>query len=306
VSGSDWAHPAIDAVLAATARVLDMQVAYIGVLTEETFVYQRVHGVGVPVREGQRLRRTDSFCHRLVAGAPASTADAASDPAYRDVPARRLGISSYAGVPIRGGQGRLLGTLCGVDRRRVVVPPGALATVSALAEVTAAHVDSQVDSRDAGSVVIRRGEQGWEVAGQLADDLGEAMVLADLLSSRWPVPPAPPSRGRPLDELGQLRLSVQQLEHALAARVAVEQAIGVLCERYRLAPRDAFERLRRAARSRGRRVHALAQEVVASATAETAELPVELAGGGRPHAAPGSPRVVAGRRPLRRSAPARG
>ena len=80
------------------------------------------------------------------------------------------------------------------------------------------------------------------------------------------------------DAVDRLRLSVAQLEHALAARVAVEQAIGVLAERQRLAPRAAFERLRRSARSRGRRVHVLAREVVASTSAPGVPLPPELAG----------------------------
>jgi AmiR/NasT family two-component response regulator len=71
---------------------------------------------------------------------------------------------------------------------------------------------------------------------------------------------------------------VTQLEHALTARVLVEQAIGVLAERQRLTPRAAFERLRKAARSRGKKVHDLARMVVASANDPAVPLPPELAG----------------------------
>ncbi len=73
-------------------------------------------------------------------------------------------------------------------------------------------------------------------------------------------------------------MSVKQLEHALAARVVVEQAIGVLTERQRSSPRQAFERLRKVARSRGRKVHDLAREVVMSANDPAVPLPPELAG----------------------------
>lgn len=40
-----------------------------------------------------------------------------------------------------------------------------------------------------------------------------------------------------------------QLEHALQSRVAIEQAKGVIAERYGLEPDEAFERIRRAART---------------------------------------------------------
>jgi AmiR/NasT family two-component response regulator len=73
-------------------------------------------------------------------------------------------------------------------------------------------------------------------------------------------------------------VAVSQLEHALAARVTVEQAIGVIAERQRLAPRAAFERLRKAARSRGKKVQDLARMVVVSVTDPSVPLPPELAG----------------------------
>jgi hypothetical protein len=70
-------------------------------------------------------------------------------------------------------------------------------------------------------------------------------------------------------------VTVAQLEHALAARVRVEQAIGVLAERHRL--RQAFDLLRRVARSAGRRVNEVAESVVDSASNPLLPLPEELA-----------------------------
>jgi AmiR/NasT family two-component response regulator len=77
-------------------------------------------------------------------------------------------------------------------------------------------------------------------------------------------------------EASRLRATVSQLEHALTARVRVEQAIGVLAERHRILPRQAFEQLRSAARNRGRRVIDIAADVVASATNPLLQLPDEL------------------------------
>ena len=72
-------------------------------------------------------------------------------------------------------------------------------------------------------------------------------------------------------------MTVAQLEHALSARVRVEQAIGVLAERHRLRPRQAFDLLRSVARSSGRRVIEIAEDVVDSASNPLLSLPDELA-----------------------------
>jgi hypothetical protein len=131
-------------------------------------------------------------------------------------------------------------------------------------------------------VVVRRSGQGWQVGHEHAADLTSAMVLADLLAADLGSAPAPagPRRSEPVseeDEAARLAVTVAQLEHALAARVRVEQAIGVLAERHRLRPRQAFELLRRVARSRGLRVLAIAEDVVDSASNALLPLPEELA-----------------------------
>lgn len=77
-------------------------------------------------------------------------------------------------------------------------------------------------------------------------------------------------------ETSKLRTTIGQLEHALTARIRVEQAIGVLAERHRIQPRQAFEQLRTAARNRGRRVIDISSDVVASATNPLLQLPDEL------------------------------
>jgi hypothetical protein len=158
-------------------------------------------------------------------------------------------------------------------------------------------------------VVVRKAETGWVVGGENVSDLTSAMVLADLFAAdqadndnttimqavdengaprRQPRPAPPPPRvtdSGPQQRLGpaggageaaRLAVTVAQLEHALAARVRVEQAIGVLAERHRLRPREAFDLLRRASRSRGTRVTELAHDVVASTSNPLLRLPEEL------------------------------
>lgn len=160
------------------------------------------------------------------------------------------------------------------------------------------------------AVVVRKAEHGWVVGGENVSDLTSAMVLADLfaadLTTGDPMTgdlasgdlttgdgtrrraagaqtaPAVEDTavrhdGKEADEVARLAVTVTQLEHALASRVGVEQAIGVLAERHRLRPREAFDLLRGAARSQGRRVTEIAQDVVASAANPLLRLPEELA-----------------------------
>src|SRR3712207_4015425 len=76
--------------------------------------------------------------------------------------------------------------------------------------------------------------------------------------------------------LGALERTVAQLEHALAARVSTERAIGVLAERQGTTPQAAFEQLRRNSRSQGRPVPELAREVLDDLVARSAPAGVEV------------------------------
>ena len=55
---------------------------------------------------------------------------------------------------------------------------------------------------------------------------------------------------------------VAQLQHALTSRIVVEQAKGMLAERYALTPAEAYELIRLAARSNGLKVHAISSSVL--------------------------------------------
>lgn len=264
-------HPTVDAALATAATLLDMEVVLVGSLSETTFTFARVHGEWPGLEQGMTSDRSDSFCHRMLAGAPCRTSDAERDPNYVGAPIRAaLGIRSYVGVPIRAADGRLLGTLCGLDRGSVEVDDAAVGVLRELANIVALYMTDDLQT-----AVIRRTPEGWQVGDEPADDLLSAMVLADLLSGELERTPRPARVEDDSDELTRLRVTVGQLEHALAARITIEQAIGVLAERQRTTPREAFERIRRVARSAGLRIHDLARDVVASTTTPT-DLPREL------------------------------
>lgn len=65
--------------------------------------------------------------------------------------------------------------------------------------------------------------------------------------------------------LGVAAASLEQranLEHALASRISIEQAKGILAERLRVDLDEAFELLRESARTERRTVHELARRVI--------------------------------------------
>ena len=267
-------HPAIDAAMSTAATLLGMEVVFIGGVDEETFRFERVHGSMPGLSEGMSSERSDSFCHRMLSGGPNATCDASVDDVYASAPIReKLGIRSYVGVPIRDASGEAVATLCGIDRSSVRVDDATIGVLRELAGIIAAHLPAEGSA----GVVIRRSPDGWHVGDETdGSDLTTGMVLADLLQEDLAPPGRPDRPAEPLDEVDRLRLAVTQLEHALAARVTVEQAIGVLAERLSASPRDAFERLRKVARRSGLRVHDLSRDVVRSVTESGVALPEEL------------------------------
>ncbi|MGY1838335.1 MULTISPECIES: ANTAR domain-containing protein [unclassified Modestobacter] len=148
------------------------------------------------------------------------------------------------------------------------------------------------------AVLLTRTTGGWLVLqpsagggrptaaeGDAGLPLVEAMTLADLVAGELGVHPEPDRQARRAarsgaaaadaedgagsEELQGLRRTVTQLEHALAARVSIERAIGVLAERHDIPPREAFQTLRQQARSSGRSAADLALEVLASLAPES-------------------------------------
>ncbi|WP_244523752.1 ANTAR domain-containing protein [Blastococcus sp. DSM 46786] len=140
---------------------------------------------------------------------------------------------------------------------------------------------------DRSRVALTRAARGWvvvpltggPVGGDAVEDVVEGMTLADLVADELGGLPEPDRSARrsargpvgapgdtdPVDaRVAALERTVAQLEHALAARVSTERAIGVLAERHGTSPRTAFEGLRREARTQGRPVVELAREVLES------------------------------------------
>ncbi len=268
----------IQSTLRAAAGVTGMRLLFSSAIDEQTYTWRQLHGAFDGIQAGLSLPLSDTFCARMLKGAAPSTADASVDPSYADVPMREaLGIRSYVGVPLRT-RGIVTGELGGISADSVVVSPADLRVLASLARIMNAEATRDPEVR------LHRTATGWEVeqssgAGTPADDVTLAMSLADLIagdSGETVHSPRPQRPAETLSDVERLRMQITQLEHALTARVVIEQAIGVVSQRFGLAPREAFDRMRKTARSRGQRVHDLAVSLVRSARDPSVSLPPDL------------------------------
>ena len=182
--------------------------------------------------------------------------------------------------------------LVGRDRGHDIVRPLRSATPSEVVDVPSDVPSSGPSGAGAGlglPVSLTRTARGWSVLSPVgtegAADLVEGLSLADLVAEELGALTEPDRTARrsargpsatvedvadPVDaRVAALERTVAQLEHALAARVSTERAIGVLAERHGISARSAFESLRGDARSQGRPVADLAREVLDGLGSET-------------------------------------
>jgi hypothetical protein len=270
---------ALDAVLASVSALLGMDLVLVAALRDDRWTVAHIHhrpgaAPWPAFAEGQALAGHDLPCAALADGDPWCAGDDAA-------------AQCHAGVALPGQPREERAFLCGLAHSPVEVAPSVREPLSHLARAVALH-RAAIGQPD---LTVRRTPTGWRIGATDVDDLPTAMTLSDLLCGD-PGAPARPERGQdgsPLDEEARLRHEVAQLEHALAARVVIEQAIGVLSERRHTSPRSAFDALRAVARRSGRRVREVAQEVVASAGNPGANLPPELAAPVRPAPVPSPP-----------------
>ena len=95
----------------------------------------------------------------------------------------------------------------------------------------------------------------------LSDSSGDGLAIE---ATDCPTASADERKRRLEDLVVALAEANEQLQRALDSRVVVEQAKGILAERFGLEMSEAFELLRRSARNNRMRLHALATLVVES------------------------------------------
>ena len=119
-ASGDW-RDSIERLLALVRQELGTELCYLTHVEGERQRYEVLSGdaQAFGVAPGDVVALHESFCGRMLDGRLTTVvADAASHPVTKALSAReRMGIGAWAGVPVRRADGRLFGTLCGIDRR---------------------------------------------------------------------------------------------------------------------------------------------------------------------------------------------
>jgi diguanylate cyclase (GGDEF)-like protein len=122
-------------------------------------------GDGIAIRQGDTLLWTDTLCWRMVAGSGPRVAPKVADiPAYESAPAaQNLQVGAYIGAPLMVGDGKVYGTLAGMDRE---AKDDALKQHLWLVEMVAGLLGA----------IIKHEQEASEGAGQVGQVEGEVLV----------------------------------------------------------------------------------------------------------------------------------
>lgn len=181
VLGTDDPGPrrAVEYLLHAARRYLQMEAAFLAELTEHEQIYRATTGKDAEeftFFEGGSLPRLEGYCHQVMeSDAPWVIRDTAAEPAVRDMPVTdSAGLGAYIGVPVRLPDGRSFGTLCCVSRGpRPDLGRDDVAIMEALADILGFHVD-QLEQRGETIGGLR------DHARELADDLEERELQVEV------------------------------------------------------------------------------------------------------------------------------
>jgi GAF domain-containing protein len=110
---------AFDRYTRLASKMLDAPIALISLVAADRQFFKSARGLEEPLKSRRETPLSYSFCKHVVAsGESLVVGDARAVPLVRDNPAvPELKVIAYAGVPLKSGDGQVLGSLCVIDKR---------------------------------------------------------------------------------------------------------------------------------------------------------------------------------------------
>ncbi len=121
-------EPTFDRFARLAARVAETPTALVSVVSDERQYFAGMCGLGQPWADARQTPLSHSFCQHVVANAaPLVVEDARRDAVLRsNLAVPEIDVVAYAGFPIIGPTGAVLGSLCAIDSKPRVWQPAQL------------------------------------------------------------------------------------------------------------------------------------------------------------------------------------
>lgn len=131
-----------DQITRLIAKLLDVPTALLSLVDENRQFFKSQTGLGEPWRSRRETPLSHSFCQWVVSGQDAVVVEnAAVHPVLKsNLAVRDLGVAAYAGVPVTGADGAVLGSLCAIDSKPRVWTDEDLETLRNLSKLAEAYV----------------------------------------------------------------------------------------------------------------------------------------------------------------------
>jgi GAF domain-containing protein len=109
-------EPVFDRFARIAARLVDAPVAAVSLVTDDRQCFIGMCGVRQPWADARQMPLSHSLCQHVVANAaPRRRGRAHRSGTVREPAVIDLGVVAYAGFPIVGSEGHVLGSLCAID-----------------------------------------------------------------------------------------------------------------------------------------------------------------------------------------------
>jgi PAS domain S-box-containing protein len=173
------AEPRFDRLTALVREMLGVPTALISLVDDERQFFKSCLGLAEPWASQRETPLSHSFCQYVVHEAkPLLIEDARAHAVLRHNGAvRDMGVVAYAGMPIRDGDGMVLGSLCAID----VVPRAWTEREITLLEALAAAVSSEIALQRQATIALALADASYR---EVVDALDEVVFRADA-DARW-------------------------------------------------------------------------------------------------------------------------
>jgi serine phosphatase RsbU (regulator of sigma subunit) len=166
-----------DELAALAATVTDAPLAFITIVDDVRSYWKSAVGLPDLDRRERQNPVSESFCKYLIAaGGPVSLDDVRADERVRDNPSvAKLGIGAWAGHPIRGPEGHVVGGLCVIDPHARVWTERDTRTLAGLARAISAEIALR-QARDAAEKLAEQLRVTGQATADLARDLQQSLL----------------------------------------------------------------------------------------------------------------------------------